>query len=63
MLSITKFISVIIVFLGTVLLMLCYDTTGKEPINIIALGLVGLLVVLMGVLCWIWCESYPTDED
>lgn len=62
MLSITKFIGVIIVFFGTVLLMSCYDSNiNKDPLDVIALGLAGLLVVAMGVICWMWCEPYEQD--
>lgn len=63
MLSITKFIGVIIVFFGTVLLMSCYGSTDKEPLDVIALGLVGLLVSVIGVVCWVWCEPYNEDQD
>ena len=61
MLSITKFIGVIIVFFGTVLLMSCYDSTDKELLDVIALGFVGLFVTVIGVVCWIWDEPYNQD--
>ena len=63
MFSITKFLGVLIVFFGTVLLMACYDTTDREPLDTIALGFVGLLVVAMGVICWVWDEPYNEEQD
>ena len=63
MLSITKFIGVIIVFFGVVLLMSCYESTDKEPLDVIALGLVGLLVTVIGVVCWMWDEPYSDNQD
>lgn len=63
MLSITKFIGVIIVFFGTVLLMSCYDSTDKELLDVIALGFVGLLVTVIGVVCWMWDEPYSDNQD
>lgn len=60
--SLTKFIGTIIIFFGLMLLMTAYDSTDLQLGEVVALLLFGILITVLGGICWVWCEPYEGPE-
>lgn len=60
--SLTKFIGTIIIFFGLMLLMTAYDSTDLQLGEVVGLLLFGILIIVLGGICWVWCEPYEGPE-
>ena len=60
--SLTKFIGTIIIFFGLMLVFTGCESTEMELEDTIFLTITGLLITVLGGICWVWCEPYEGPE-
>ena len=62
MLPLTKFIGVLFIFVGLMTLFSVYETE-RAIIDMIGLSVFGLVFLIVGGVCWIWCEPYEEEGE
>ena len=58
----TKFFGTIVIFFGLMLIFTGYESTDLQLGEVVALTLLGLLIIALGAILWVWCEPYEGPE-
>ena len=63
MITFIKLIGSIIMIFGLMLLFSAYDMTTLNNLETFTLCFIGLLLLIVGAVCWLWYEPYNLKEE